>query len=25
MAPGHIGEPTFALSAESGQGPCEVD
>lgn len=25
MAPGHIGEPTFALSAESGQGPCQVD
>jgi hypothetical protein len=25
MAPGHIGERTFALSAESGQGPCEVD
>jgi hypothetical protein len=25
MAPGHIGEPTFALSAESGQGQCEVD
>jgi hypothetical protein len=25
MAEGHIGEPTFALSAESGQGPCEVD
>ena len=25
MAPGHIGEPTFALAAESGQGPCEVD
>jgi len=25
MAPGHIGERTFALSVESGQGPCEVD
>jgi hypothetical protein len=25
MAEGHIGEPTFALAAESGQGPCEVD
>ena len=25
MAPGHIGEPTFALSAESGEGPCQVD
>jgi hypothetical protein len=25
MAPGHIGEPTFALSAESAQGPCQVD
>lgn len=25
MAKGHIGEPTFALSAESGQGACEVD
>jgi len=25
MAEGHIGEPTFALSAESGQGPCQVD
>lgn len=25
MAKGHIGERTFALSAESGQGPCEVD
>lgn len=23
MAPGHVGERTFALSAESGQGPCE--
>jgi hypothetical protein len=23
MAPGHLGERTFALSAESGQGPCE--
>ena len=25
MAQGHIGERTFALSVESGQGPCEVD
>jgi hypothetical protein len=25
MAQGHIGEPTFVLSAESGEGPCEVD
>jgi hypothetical protein len=23
MAPGHFGRRTFALSAESGQGPCE--
>jgi hypothetical protein len=23
MAPGHLGERTFALSAESGQGACE--
>jgi len=22
MAPGHVGEPTFALSAQSGDGPC---
>jgi hypothetical protein len=22
MAPGHIGDPTFALSVESGDGPC---
>jgi hypothetical protein len=25
MAEGHIGERTFALSAESGRGPCDVD
>ncbi len=25
MAPGHIGERTFALSAESGRGACEED
>jgi hypothetical protein len=24
MAPGHLGERTFALSAESGQGACEA-
>ena len=22
MAPGHVGEPTFVLSVESGDGPC---
>jgi hypothetical protein len=22
MAPGHVGDPTFALSVESGDGPC---
>lgn len=22
MAPGHVGDPTFALSAQSGDGPC---
>jgi len=22
MAPGHVGEPTFALSVQSGDGPC---
>lgn len=25
MAPGHVGRRTFALSAESGEGPCETD
>ena len=22
MAPGHVGEPTYVLSVQSGEGPC---